>query len=93
MPPFRPMSNTPKDQPNPPDPPHPDIDDITEAYAHLATVMYQSSMGYADLPVQVHHAHGILRRELTRLDALPTCDPTILVPPRPELCEPLSGDE
>ncbi len=69
----------------------PDTDTITEAYAHLVVAMYQSGMGYADLPEQVHRAHGILRRELTRLDALPTCDPFTLVPVRPIRYEPLPG--
>ena len=57
-----------QDPPQPPDAPY----TITDAYTHLAVTMYQSGMGYADLPEQVHRAHGILRREFTRLDALPT---------------------
>ena len=92
-PPLFPMLDIPsgvhQDPPQPPD--APDTGVVTEAYAHLAVAMYQSSMGYADLTEQVHHAHGVLRRELHRLDALPTCDSFILVPRRPMQYEPLPG--
>lgn len=95
IPPPVPMLDIPsgvhQDSPQPPD--APDTGAVTEAYAHLAVAMYQSSMGYADCPAQVHHAYGVLERELRRLDALPTCDPFTLVPVRPMRYEPPHGDE
>ena len=76
-----------QDPPQPPDTPdsHIDTGAITEAYGLIVVVMYQAGMGYADIPEQIHHAHGIMERELRRLDALPTCSPTTLVPVRPIL--------